>query len=632
MNRVLIIAVWAAWAGGSAGAAVREEFRAGHALSFDGRTARAVVPDIGAAPAGSSFTVECWCSTPDVEPRQRLVSKWSDAADGGREYTLEFWDGQLVGRVAGSNGADAISVHAKTVTPEKWTHVGVVLDGGAGELRLYVNGRRVSAKATSVSADLDSTEPVLFGAGLVGDGGEMGAFYNGTLDEVRLWSLALSDADMLEQFDRQAPFRGEGLAGYWRLDESSGEQAVFDYSGHDRHGWLGESHEGEAGDPLRVTSTAPIRPDNPRGDAGGAGHGDKLFILDTDGDRLWDVWESHDGDYSGITHTGTDPNNPDTDGDGLKDGDEILGTLAGLNLPALGSHPVLKDIFLEIDWAGDATGGSHTHEPPVESVQMLIDAFAASPVVNPYGLPQGIRLHVDHGQGGVFTGGNFLGNDGMIGFDDEFNVYKAAHFDPLREDLFHYTIFCHAFNSGGNSGIAELPGDDFIVASDVWYGNALRVATVCMHELGHNLFLRHGGFEDKTYKPNYNSVMNYRYTFPGTDTNCDAVGDGGVNYSDGSLADLPEAELDENVGVCGNTPVDWNGDGRIKRNLQRNINCIARLSAECGTDNGVCDDRVCTTLRDSNDWAALRLPIPRGDAPFQEITDCRMRLRHPRKP
>ena len=30
-----------------------------------------------------------------------------------------------------------------------------------------------------------------------------------------------------------------------------------------------------------------------------------------------------------------------------------------------------------------------------------------------------------------------------------------------------------------------------------------------MHELGHTLNLRHGGFEDDNCKPNYISVMNY---------------------------------------------------------------------------------------------------------------------------
>jgi len=44
---------------------------------------------------------------------------------------------------------------------------------------------------------------------------------------------------------------------------------------------------------------------------------------DLDGDGLPDVVETDTGTYNGPTDTGTHPHNPDTDGDGLKDGDEV---------------------------------------------------------------------------------------------------------------------------------------------------------------------------------------------------------------------------------------------------------------------------------------------------------------------
>ncbi|WP_081452826.1 DUF1800 domain-containing protein [Verrucomicrobium spinosum] len=45
---------------------------------------------------------------------------------------------------------------------------------------------------------------------------------------------------------------------------------------------------------------------------------------DTDGDGLKDGYETHTGTYVDATHTGTDPNNPDTDGDSLQDGEEVF--------------------------------------------------------------------------------------------------------------------------------------------------------------------------------------------------------------------------------------------------------------------------------------------------------------------
>ncbi len=600
-----------------------ESFRAGNALSFAGAGQFAVIPDTGIGLLGPSWTVECWLNPVDLESPQRLVGKWGSEVEH-REFFIEISGGRLRGRAAGAGGEAEVSVDAKSLVAGKWRHIALLLDGAAGELRLYINARLHARQATAVTLDRDGEAPLVFGAD--GSDSDASAFLRGELDEVRLWDRALTEKELLDRHNRQVRFGETGLLGYWRLDEAPGAQELLDFSGHDRHGFLGGDYDDTEGDPARVTSTAPIRsnaPDRPPTDYVANW---ELATLDADGDRLWDVFETNDGEYRDRWHTGTDPLNPDTDRDGLDDGDEVLGTLAGLDLPGLGANPVRKDIFLEIDWTDDASGGMHSHRPLPESIDMIVEAFADAPVANPYGQPPGISLHVDYGQGEPYTGGNFLGIDLQVTFDDEFNLYKAANFDPRRKDLFHYAIFCHQFNANRNSGIAELPGDDFIVASDTWYGVPLRVATVCMHELGHNLGLRHGGSEERTYKPNYNSVMNYRYTFPGTDTNCDAIGDGGVDYSDGSRPQLDETFLDEEVGVCGDVPVDWNGDGRFRRNFSRNINCIARLSSVCGDDGGVCDDRLCTTLRDFNDWAAIRLPIPPGDAPFSgEITDCRMR-------
>ncbi len=49
-----------------------------------------------------------------------------------------------------------------------------------------------------------------------------------------------------------------------------------------------------------------------------------MLQLDTDGDGLPDWVETHTGIYNSSTDTGTDPNDPDTDDDGVLDGDEVL--------------------------------------------------------------------------------------------------------------------------------------------------------------------------------------------------------------------------------------------------------------------------------------------------------------------
>jgi hypothetical protein len=154
-------------------------------------------------------------------------------------------------------------------------------------------------------------------------------------------------------------------------------------------------------------------------------------------------------------------------------------------------------------------------------------------------------------------------------------------------------------------------------------------ASTVMHELGHNLGLMHGGFENANYKPNYWSVMNYLYQLEGLDGNpsgstayqrwrnqkgdktpslcslanspCGSPSQFIMDYSDGTSSSLNEANLLEsnNIGR-GSTAgayADWNQNGSLTATSQ-----VLDL-------NG---DAAQTTLSDFNDWGNLSLPFGRS--------------------
>ncbi len=126
-------------------------------------------------------------------------------------------------------------------------------------------------------------------------------------------------------------------------------------------------------------------------------------------------------------------------------------------------------------------------------------------------------------------------------------------------------------------------------------GSDQNVANTIMHELGHNLSLRHGGTTNLNWKPNYNSVMNYRYQFAGVDRDCTPPGDGILNYSTGIRITLDENNLSEPQGICAGPPWDWNDDGDVTDvGLMWDINV-----------DGVIGDNRFDILTDHNDWAAL---------------------------
>ena len=334
-----------------------------------------------------------------------------------------------------------------------------------------------------------------------------------------------------------------------------------------------------------------------------------LVGTDYDFDRLDDCEERA---------LGTDSFRDDTDGDFIDDGDEALGTLDGLDLPAMGADPLVQNILLEYDWFDDDLDvAQHSHRPSQAMMDRVADTFAAAPTTNADGTT-GIVVIQDFGQGGEFTGGNFIDDDNgvLVGgvSSAEFLNYKSANFASNRKGYFHYVILPHRYNTdSGSSGQAELNGDDIIVSVYEFFANVTVVSNTIVHELGHNLGLLHGGDEGCNYKPNYNSVMNYRYQFPGVDDNCTVAGDGVLDYSSGLYITLDENDLDENAGICGNVAIDWDGDANIENGVVFDTN---------PDGNGTCGGTF-TTLRDHDDWGNV---VFTGLASFDrgavELIDC----------
>jgi hypothetical protein len=345
---------------------------------------------------------------------------------------------------------------------------------------------------------------------------------------------------------------------------------------------------------------------------------------DDDSDGLLNCYETNTQIYVDQFDTGTDPNNPDTEGDALSDGDEVLGTVNGLDLPAMGTNPLVRNILLEYDWFDDnldpGTCSAHSHRPTANAINQVALAFLNAPNVNPDG-SSGIVVIQDYGQGGVFSQGTLLNDaDGVLTggvSGTEFAAYKSTDFDSNREGYFHYVILPHRYNTDSNSsGQAEINGDDMIV-SLYCYGSDSNVSHTILHELGHNLSLRHGGLSNCNYKPNYNSVMNYAYQFPGADNNCDGVGNGVLDYSRGAnvFASLDELSLNESIGICNNQPIDWNGNNVIDgSNVSADINGDSLINSCHGEG---------PALHDYNDWSFINFSgVQDADRPGVEIINC----------
>ncbi|MDH5721124.1 MAG: DUF4215 domain-containing protein [Spirochaetia bacterium] len=360
------------------------------------------------------------------------------------------------------------------------------------------------------------------------------------------------------------------------------------------------------------------------------------------------------GDWSILIYQ--TPNGPndvtcatDADLDGIPDCSELPGTtFAGLPLYDWGARQNQPDIFLEIDYMKSNIEGELIR-PIRESIDAVVDTFAA----------RGIVAHFDIGDvfdqaAGIDPADHDLGGGTEVPYAQHLDIsyyspdiasldeYKKLYFDMRRLPVFHYIVFGDDSPPDDSfGGLGEINGNDFIVtyghhtlhvdnwAMYGWHGGVL------LHELGHNLGLRHGGDDSINDKPNYLSTMNYLYNGPITYIGSPDEGyiyirsyfDYGspcylsydsslsngyiLDYSDGLMPPLDENNLFESNGISGmGFWVDFNCNGIVDDGIAYDLNPYSDPTLNILTDH---DDWANLDLNFADGWSGLEGPLYLGD-------------------
>jgi concanavalin A-like lectin/glucanase superfamily protein len=171
-----------------------------YALTFNG-TSNCV--NVGnPIPSSSSYTKEAWVYLTNSTGPRNIISS--------QDVPLWVEDGILK---AGQGGNYSL-VTGGTISLNRWVHTAVTYDVVSGIMKLYRDGIKVGE--TTVLA------PYITQTTFIGSHFGTAAYWQGGIDEVRIWGRALTEIEIKTNMLRGPAVNATGLIEYYKFNEGSG--------------------------------------------------------------------------------------------------------------------------------------------------------------------------------------------------------------------------------------------------------------------------------------------------------------------------------------------------------------------------------------------------------------------------
>ena len=214
-----------------------------YALKFNGSTSYVECKNDSSLNMTRSMTVEAWIYPFDWDGNRRILQK--EINDDQYRFESEWGEFNFEVRFV-KNGRIS-----STLPPiNTWHHVAAVYNYDSGKVKLFIDGIKISENVDASGEINTSSDPLFIGTKY--PQAPSGDYFNGIIDEIRIWNIARTESDIQLNMGRELIGTETGLAGYWRFNEGLGSVA-YDQTVNRNDGSLFGGAEW-------ITTGAPIAP------------------------------------------------------------------------------------------------------------------------------------------------------------------------------------------------------------------------------------------------------------------------------------------------------------------------------------------------------------------------------------
>ena len=193
-----------------------------YSVKFDGQNDYVVISDHASLDLTQDYTLEAWIFPESFSWLSGIISKYHTNAANG--YILRLTHQSPYSGL----GFDELVTSTNLLNANQWYHIAAVKDGPSR--KVFINGIEypLSGSALNVVAN---NNPVRLGS----DYG--GRYFDGRIDEVRIWNIARTQAEITSTMNNPPSVGQNGLIAYYNFNSGTGN-TLFDQTGNGHDGSL----------------------------------------------------------------------------------------------------------------------------------------------------------------------------------------------------------------------------------------------------------------------------------------------------------------------------------------------------------------------------------------------------------
>ncbi len=186
-----------------------------NALSFDGTNDYVDCGNNSSVQiSGNQITLEAWIYPTAWKPliwQGNIIAKEQNGFGNDNGYMLRAGNNGSLNLTLGSGSWSELISNTNELTLNTWQHVAGTYDGSY--LRLYVNGNVIDSLAATIS--ISNSTSLLY----LGDNGSGARNFPGIIEEVRIWNVARSKAEILAKMNEDLCGNDLGLVANYRMNQ-----------------------------------------------------------------------------------------------------------------------------------------------------------------------------------------------------------------------------------------------------------------------------------------------------------------------------------------------------------------------------------------------------------------------------